>query len=120
MRFTVAALRDRGLAATARLRGRIVVGRDRLFRRGLAADAAGTPTISHCRRLDLSIAYSSVNAPHVVERQNALQAEGQQVIGECSARRQQQEFSMIQNASQLLTRTLTILSKRKRTDGLLI
>jgi nucleotide-binding universal stress UspA family protein len=35
--------------------------------------------------IDLTSAYSSVNAPHVVERQNALQAEGRKVIDDGSA-----------------------------------
>jgi nucleotide-binding universal stress UspA family protein len=35
--------------------------------------------------VDLTSAYSSVNAPHVIERQDALQAEGQKVIADGSA-----------------------------------
>src|SRR5262249_61822308 len=50
----------------------------------LAKDQHATLRLFHV--VDLTVAYSSVNAPHLVERQNALQAEGQQVIGECSAR----------------------------------
>ena len=34
--------------------------------------------------VDLTPAYSSVNAPHVVERQSALQAEGQKLIDDSS------------------------------------
>jgi nucleotide-binding universal stress UspA family protein len=50
----------------------------------LAKDQHSTLRLFHV--VDLTIAYSSVNAPYVIERQNALQAEGKQVIGECSAR----------------------------------
>ena len=49
----------------------------------LAKDQHATLRLFHV--VDLTIAYSSVNAPHLIERQNALQAQGQQVIGECSA-----------------------------------
>jgi nucleotide-binding universal stress UspA family protein len=35
--------------------------------------------------VDLTPAYSSVNAPHMVERQNLLQVEGQKVIADGSA-----------------------------------
>jgi nucleotide-binding universal stress UspA family protein len=35
--------------------------------------------------VDLTIAYSSVDAPHVFEYQRAMEAAGQQVIADCSA-----------------------------------
>ena len=44
----------------------------------LAKDQHSTLRLFHV--VDLTTAYSAVNAPHVVEHQNALQAEGQQVI----------------------------------------
>jgi nucleotide-binding universal stress UspA family protein len=49
----------------------------------LAKDQHSTLRLFHV--VDLTPAYSSVSAPHVVERQNALQAEGQKVIADCSA-----------------------------------
>ncbi len=44
----------------------------------LAKDQHSTLRLFHV--VDLTPAYSSVNAPHVVERQNALQAEGRKII----------------------------------------
>jgi nucleotide-binding universal stress UspA family protein len=44
----------------------------------LAKDQNATIGIFHV--IDLTATYSSVNSPHVVERQNALQAEGQKVV----------------------------------------
>jgi nucleotide-binding universal stress UspA family protein len=49
----------------------------------LAKDQRSTLRLFHV--VDLTPAYSSVNAPHVVERQDALQAEGQKVIADGSA-----------------------------------
>jgi nucleotide-binding universal stress UspA family protein len=49
----------------------------------LAKDQHSTLRLFHV--VDLTPAYSTVNAPHVVERQNALQVEGQKVISDCSA-----------------------------------
>jgi nucleotide-binding universal stress UspA family protein len=49
----------------------------------LAKDQHSTLRLFHV--VDLTAAYSSVNAPHVVERQSALQAEGQKVIEDGSA-----------------------------------
>jgi nucleotide-binding universal stress UspA family protein len=49
----------------------------------LAKDQHSTLRLFHV--VDLTPAYSTVNASHVVERQNALQVEGQKVIGDCSA-----------------------------------
>ncbi len=49
----------------------------------LAKEQHSTLRLFHV--IDLTPAYSSVNAPHVVERQNALQAEGQKVIDDGSA-----------------------------------
>jgi len=49
----------------------------------LAKDQRSTLRLFHV--VDLTSAYSSVNAPHVVERQDALQAEGQKVIADGSA-----------------------------------
>jgi nucleotide-binding universal stress UspA family protein len=44
----------------------------------LAKDQNATIRIFHV--VDLTTTYSSVSSPHVVERQNALQAEGQKVV----------------------------------------
>jgi nucleotide-binding universal stress UspA family protein len=49
----------------------------------LAKDQHSTLRLFHV--VDLAPAYSSVNAPHVVERQSALQAEGQKLIDDGSA-----------------------------------
>jgi nucleotide-binding universal stress UspA family protein len=49
----------------------------------LAKDQHSTLRVFHV--VDLTPAYSSVNAPHVVERQSALQAEGQKLIDDGSA-----------------------------------
>jgi nucleotide-binding universal stress UspA family protein len=49
----------------------------------LAKERQSTLRLFHV--VDLMPAYSSVSAPHVVERQNALQAEGKKVIDDGSA-----------------------------------
>jgi nucleotide-binding universal stress UspA family protein len=48
----------------------------------LAKDQHSTLRLFHI--VDLTTAYSVVNAPHVVEHQNALEAEGQKVITDAS------------------------------------
>jgi nucleotide-binding universal stress UspA family protein len=45
---------------------------------GLAKDQHSTLRLFHV--VDLTTTYSVVNAPHIVEHQNALQAEGQKVV----------------------------------------
>jgi nucleotide-binding universal stress UspA family protein len=49
---------------------------------GLAKDQHSTLRLFHI--VDLTAAYSSVSAPHVTERQDALQVEGQKVIADAS------------------------------------
>jgi nucleotide-binding universal stress UspA family protein len=48
----------------------------------LAKDQRSTLRLFHV--IDLATTYSVVNAPHVIERQNALQAEGQKLITDAS------------------------------------
>ena len=48
----------------------------------LAKDQHSTLRLFHV--VDLTTAYSTVNAPHVVEHQNTLQAEGQKVVAGAS------------------------------------
>ncbi len=49
----------------------------------LAKDQHSTLRLFHV--VDLTTAYSLVNAPHAVEHQNALEAEGRKVIADASA-----------------------------------
>jgi nucleotide-binding universal stress UspA family protein len=67
--------------------------------------------------IDLTMTYSSVQAPHVAEYRDALQAEGQKVIADASGPVRMAGIHLIQNASRHSTSTFTTRLRKRQSDG---